>query len=130
MISPIKRPQGPFFVGKMKEILGATYESAMRDVNCNVLQEHVNHVLILRGEITPDEFHDDIDRLIYERDTLMVEISQNIIDRCDNPRVQSLLAIAAEALVREKEFRNVAGSSFDLPFVEKFFSKLVDFRSN
>lgn len=114
----------------MKDILGATYETAMRDVNCNVLQEHANHVLALRHEITPDEFHDDIDRLIYERDTLIVEISQNIIDRRANPGVQPLLAIAAEALAREREFRNVQGSSFDLSFVEKFFGKLVDVRSN
>ena len=114
----------------MKEILGATFESIMRDVNQNVLQEHANHMLVMRDEITPEEFHADIDRLIYDRDTLIVELAQSIIDRRNNPLIRPFVAMAVEAKAREREFRGTPGASFDLPFVQKFFEKLLDVRNN
>lgn len=114
----------------MREILGATYQSAMGDINQNILHEHANHVLVRRDDITPEEFHAEMDRLIYERDTLMVEIAQIIIDRRNDPQLRPLVAMAAEAKARESANRKVPGFSFDLPFVQNFFGKLVDVRNN
>lgn len=114
----------------MKEALGESYETSMSEVNRSVVHEFANFVLVGRDTITGEEFHTEIDRLLYDRDTLIVELSQGIIAHRNDARIQPLVSMATEALLREKSFRSKPAETFDLEFVRKFFNRIINVNNN
>lgn len=114
----------------MREVLGESYEATMSDVNRNVVYEFANYVLIGRDTITVEEFHVEMDRLLNDRDTLIVELSQGIIAHRNDERVRPLVSTAVEALMRESRFRSKPGVTYDLEFVRKFFGKVINVNNN